>query len=123
LAYSSNKPKYPECKTINVKGVPLYEEYRARYGFPWRRGLVSARVSKRIRKRLLERIRNGSFKPRPDNKAAVAAIRAGRRRDQPFLTRVKSELGKEQSRRNLRYGRKDYEKVLLAMLNFDAHEI
>jgi hypothetical protein len=94
-----------------------HEEYRGIYGLPWRRGLVSPKVSNRLSKVLTERIRNGSFKPEPDNKAAVARILAGRRRDQPFVTLAKSELGKEQSKKNLRYTRKDFENVLSAMLN------
>jgi hypothetical protein len=93
-----------------------HEKYRARYGLPWRRGLVSIKVSKRFSKVLTERIRNGSFKPEPDNKAAVAGIRSGRRRDQPFTTLAKSEMGKDQSKKNLRYGPKDFEKVLSVML-------
>jgi hypothetical protein len=84
---------------------------------PWRRGLVSGRVSDRLRRVLTERIRNGSFKPEPDSKAAAAKIRAGgRRRDQPFVTAAKAEKAKEQSKRNLRYGPKDFENVLSAML-------
>lgn len=90
--------------------------YRARYGLPWRRGLVSPKLSKLLSKRLTDRISSGSFRPEPNNKAAVAGIRAARRQDQPFVTLAKSELGKEQSKRNLKYNRKDFENVLAAML-------
>ena len=94
-----------------------HEEYRYRYGLPWRRGLVSTKVSNRLSKVLTERIRNGSFKPEPDNKAAAARIRSGgRRRDQPFVTLAKAEKAEEQSKKNLKYGRKDFENVLFAML-------
>jgi hypothetical protein len=93
-----------------------HEEYRRRYGLPWRRGLVSRKVSNRLTAILTERIRNGSFKPEPDNRAAVARIRAGgRRRDQPFVILAKAEMGKQQSKQNLRYSRKDFENVLSAM--------
>jgi hypothetical protein len=101
---------------LQIIHATSHEEYRARYGLPWRRGLVSPKFSKLLSKRLTERIRNGSFKPEPNNKAAVAGIRAGRRRDQPFVTSAKSELGKEQSKKNLKYTRKDFENVLAAML-------
>jgi len=103
-----------------VHGISL-DDYRAKYGLPWRRGLVSPKVSQQLSKRLTERIRNGSFKPKPDNRAAVAKIRAGGMRgDQPFFTAVKAKLGSEQSKRNTRYGTKDFEKVLVAMLKRKA---
>ena len=99
-----------------VHGIS-HEEYRDTYGLPWRRGLVSTRVSTRLSTALAERIRSGSFKPEPDNKAAVGRIRAGgRRKDQPFVTAEKSLQGKGQSKKNRQYGRKDFEKVLSAML-------
>lgn len=99
-----------------VHGIS-HEEYRGTYGLPWRRGLVSARVSTRLSTALTERIRNGSFKPEPDSRAAVEGILAGgRRKDQPFVTAEKSLRGKGQSKKNRLYGRKDFEKVLSAML-------
>jgi len=99
-----------------------HEEYRARYGLPWRRGLVSPQLSKRLSAITTDRIRNGSFKPEPNNRAAVAAILAGgRRKDQPFITATKAEQGKEQSRRNLKYSRMDFEKVLTVMLHRKAN--
>jgi hypothetical protein len=94
-----------------------HEEYRHGYGLPWRRGLVSRKVSKRLSRLLTERIRNGSFKPEPDSKAAAARIRAGgRRKDQPLVAKAKAEKAKEQSKKNVRYDRKDFENVLSAML-------
>jgi hypothetical protein len=94
-----------------------YEEYRGRYGLPWRRGLVSTRVSNRLSDLLTERIRNGSFKPKPDNKAAIERILAGhRRKDQPFLTGIKAEKAKRLSKKNVRYSRKDFKNVLSVML-------
>jgi hypothetical protein len=94
-----------------------HEEYRDRYGLPWRKGLVSRNVSKGFSSRLKKRIKNGSFKPRPDNKAAVNKIRAGgRRKDQPYLTGIKAEKAKGLSKKNIRHRRKDYEKVLSVML-------
>jgi hypothetical protein len=94
-----------------------HEEYRDRYGLPWRKGLVSGNVSKILSSNLTKRIKNGSFKPKPDNKAAVNKIRAGgKRKDQPYLTGIKAEKAKGLSKKNIRHGRKDYEKVLSVMI-------
>ena len=94
-----------------------HEEYRARYGLPWRRGLVSQNVSKKISEALTRRIRNGTFKPNPDNKIVVKSIlEGGRRKDQPFITNIKAEEAKGLSKKNIRWSHKDYEKVLTVML-------
>jgi hypothetical protein len=94
-----------------------HEQYRDRYGLPWRKGLVSRNVSRGFSSRLKKRIKNGSFKPRPDNKAAVNKIRAGgRRKDQPYLTEIKAEKAKGLSKKNIKHSHKDYEKVLSVML-------
>ena len=99
-----------------VHGIS-HEKYRDRYGLPWRKGLVSKNVSRGFSSRLTKRIKNGSFKPKPDNKAAVAKIRAGGiRKDQPYLTGIKAEKAKGQSKKNIKHSRKDYEKVLSVML-------
>ena len=74
-----------------VHGVS-FEKYRDRYGLPWRKGLVSRNVSKGLSSLLTKRIKNGTFIPKPNNKAAVAKIRAGGiRKDQPYLKRIKAE--------------------------------
>ena len=94
-----------------------HEQYRERYGLPWRKGLVSRHVSKGLSSILTKRIKNGSFKPTPDNKAAVKKILAGGlRKDQPYLTRIKAEKAKGLSKKNIRHRRKDFEKVLSVML-------
>jgi predicted transcriptional regulator len=94
-----------------------HEKYRGRYGLPWRKGLVSRNVSKGFSSRLTKRIKNGSFKPKPDNKAAVDKIRAGgRRKDQPYTSKIKSEKAKGLCKKNIRHTRKDYNKVLSVML-------
>ena len=44
-------------------------------------------------------------------------IRAGgRRKDQPYLSKIKSEKAKGLCKKNIRHARKDYEKVLSVML-------
>ena len=98
-----------------VHGIS-HEEYRERYGLPWRRGLVSRTVSKKHSSSLIKRIKNGTFTTKPDNKAAVKKILAGfRRPDQPYITGIKSENSKALSKRNLKYNHKDFEKVLSVM--------
>ena len=98
-----------------VHGVS-HEEYRERYGLPWRKGLVSRTVSKKHSASLTNRIKNGTFKPRPDNKAAVKKILEGNRRpDQPYITGTKAENSKALSKQNVKYGHKDFEKVLSLM--------
>ena len=92
-----------------------HEQYRDRYGLPWRKGLVTRNVSKGFSSRLKRRIKNGSFIPKPDNKAAVNGIRTSRRKDQPYLTGIKAERAKGQSKKNIKHTRKDYERVLSLM--------
>lgn len=94
-----------------------HEQYRDHYGLPWRKGLVSRNVSKKLSSNLTKRIKNGSFKPKPDNKACVDKIRSGAmRKDQPYHTAIKAEKAKKLSKKNIKHGRKDYEKVLSVML-------
>ena len=98
-----------------VHGVS-HEEYRERYGLPWRRGLVSRTVSKKHSSSLIKRIKNGTFQPKPDNKAAVKKILEGNRRpDQPYITGIKAKNSKALSKRNVKYSHKDFEKVLSVM--------
>ena len=94
-----------------------HKQYRGWYGLPWRKGLVSRNVSKKLGSKLTKRIRNGSFKPNPDNKACVKNILSGGlRKDQPYHTAIKSESAKKLNKKKIKYGHKDYEKVLSAML-------
>ena len=98
-----------------VHGVS-HDEYRESYGLPWRKGLVSRAVSKRRSIALTNRIKNGSFKPKPNSKAAVNKILAGfRRPDQPYTTGIKSENSRALSKQNIKYSRRDFEKVLSVM--------
>lgn len=93
-----------------------HEEYRSRFGLPWRKGLVSRNVSKGLSSLTTERIKNGSFKPKANNKVAADKIRAGgRRKDQPFLSKIKSEGAKGLCKKNIKHTRKVYEKVLAVM--------
>jgi hypothetical protein len=92
-----------------------HEQYRDWYGLPWRKGLVSRTVSKKLSSNLTKRIKNGSFIPKADNKAAVNGIHVARRKDQPYVTRIKAEKTRKLSIKNIRHSRKDYEKVLAVM--------
>ena len=98
-----------------VHGVS-HDEYRERYGLPWRKGLVSRAVSKRHSTALTDRIKNGTFKPIPDYKAAVKKLRAGLKKpDQPYLTKIKAKNSKSMGKQNVKYSSKDFEKVLSVM--------
>lgn len=56
---------------------------------------MSKRLSDHLSERTTSRIKNGTFKPKPDNKAATRKLRAGgRRKDQPFVTGIKVERAK-----------------------------
>ena len=80
------------------------------------RDLVSRTVSKKHSASLINRIKNGTFKPKPDNKAAVKKILEGNRRpDQPYITGIKAENSKALSKQNVKYSHKDFEKVLSVM--------
>jgi hypothetical protein len=93
-----------------------HEEYRSLYGLPWRKGLVSRNVSKGLSSKLTNRIKNGSFKPKPNNKAAGDKIRAGDwRKDQPYLTGIKSENARGLCKKNIKHDHGDFEKVLSVM--------
>ena len=91
-------------------------EYRERYGLPWRKGLVSKTLSQAHSASITNRIKSGTFKSKPDNKAAVKRILAGfRRHDQPYLTNTKSEIAKALNKKKTKYGPKDFQKVLSVM--------
>ena len=65
---------------------------------------------------LTKRIKNGTFKPTPDSKAAIKKILAGfRRPDQQYITGTKVEKTKALSKQNIKYSHKDFEKVLSVM--------
>jgi hypothetical protein len=98
-----------------VHGVS-HVQYRHHYGLPWRKGLVSKNVSKKLSSNLTRRIKNGSFVPTPDNKAAAIGNRTARRKDQPFFTSLKSKTAKKLNKNKIKYLHKDYEKVLSVML-------
>ena len=98
-----------------VHGVS-HDEYRERYGLPWRKGLVSRALSKRRSIALTNRIKNGTFKPMPGYKADVEKLRAGLRKpDQPYLTKIKAKNSKSMGKQNVKYRPKDFDKVLSVM--------
>jgi hypothetical protein len=98
-----------------VHGVS-HQEYRERYGLPWRKGLVSRAVSKKLSTALTNRIKDGSFTPVPNYKAGVKKILDGfRRPDQPYITGIKAGNSKALSQQNIKYGSRDLEKVLSVM--------
>jgi hypothetical protein len=83
---------------------------------PWRKGLVSRKVSKRLSESLTNRIKDGSFTPNPDNELAVSTLRKkGMREVPPYRRAINAERTKELSKKNVRYSRKDFENVLAVM--------
>jgi len=70
-----------------------------------RETLSSKRVSNLRRESITQRIRNGTFKPSLDNEAAVKKmLEGGARKHQPFFRKMKSEMTRELSRKNDKYG-------------------
>lgn len=87
------------------------DEYRARYGLPWRRGLVCKHVSRKLSRVMTTRIKNG-FKP-PVEKARKYLKNAVYRPDQPFFSNIKSQLTK--SLNKPKYPPAVFERVLSLM--------
>jgi hypothetical protein len=85
------------------------DDYRERYGLPWKRGLCGVGLSKKRSKLLLERLKNG-FRP-PIEIAMKKSVGAPRRPDQPFLVKIKAGTKKFK-----KYTDQDFKNVLEKML-------
>jgi hypothetical protein len=90
------------------------DDYKERYGLPWKRGLCGVGLSKKRSKLLLERLKNG-FKP-PIEVAMKKSVGAPRRPDQPFFVKVKLENMRAGSDKFRKYDDKDFYGVLAKML-------
>ena len=78
--------------------------------------IVSRTVSKKRSISLTTGLKTEHLNPDRTNKAAVNKILAGfRRPDQPYITGIKSENSKSLSKQNIKYSRRDFEKVLSVM--------
>jgi hypothetical protein len=91
------------------------DDYRERYGLPWRRGLCGAGTSEKISKNMLKRRRRG-FRP-PIELAQKKSVQASTRRpDQPFLVKAKTESLKPIIKKLRKYKDSDFKNVLVKML-------
>jgi transcriptional regulator with XRE-family HTH domain len=91
------------------------DDYRERYGLPWKRGLCGASTSEKMSKNMLKRRKNG-FRP-PIEAAQKASVRAAKRRpDQPFLVKAKTESLKPIIEKIKKYEDRDFKNVLAKML-------
>jgi hypothetical protein len=91
------------------------DDYRERYGLPWRRGLCGAGTSEKISENMLKRRQNG-FRP-PIEVAQKKSVAAAKRRpDQPFLVKAKTESLKPVIEKIKKYEDRDFKNVLAKML-------
>lgn len=91
------------------------DDYRERYGLPWRRGLCGVSTSERLSTSMLRRRQEGFS---PDMQAALEeAWRAERRQDQPFFAGVGADNLKPIIEKITKYADKDFKNVLVRMLN------
>ncbi|GAG82466.1 unnamed protein product, partial [marine sediment metagenome] len=86
------------------------EQYCSQFGLPWKRGLACKDLSNRQSKALKRRIKEG-FKP-PVDAARKKAKEAIRRKDQPFLTNIKSRTISKYNVSRDRWNHADYERAL-----------
>ena len=91
------------------------DEYKERYGLPWKRGLCGVGLRIKRSKIMLNRRENGF---RTDMKAVQKkAVGATRRPDQPFFVKVKADNMKIGSEKIKKYTDQDFRNVLAKMLN------
>ena len=90
------------------------DDYRERYGLPWRRGLCGVGTSEKLSKNMLGRQKEG-FRP-PIEAAQKKSMAATRRPDQPFFVKVKEENMKIGSEKFRKYTDQDFRNVLAKML-------
>ncbi len=90
------------------------DEYREKYGLPWKHGLCGKEVSLKLSTAMNERRKNGFL---PDIDAAREKSKhATKRPDQPFFKKVKIENLECFNKDNRKYSEKDYQNVLRKML-------
>jgi hypothetical protein len=90
------------------------DQYKEKYGLPWRRGLCGVGTSEKLSKNMFDRQKNG-FQP-PIEIAWKKTERAKRRKDQPFLVKAKINSLKPVIEKLRKYRDQDYKKVLVKML-------
>ena len=90
------------------------DDYREKYGLPWRRGLCGTGISKKLSRNMHERLKKG-YRP-PIEVARKKSVGTARRPDQPFFVKVKEKNMKVGSEKIKKYTAQDFRKVLLKML-------
>ena len=105
-------------KTLNTHLQRIHgttkQQYCSRFGLPWKRGLACKDLSDKQGKALKKRIREG-FEP-PVDAARKKSKEAIRRKDQPFLTNIKSRTISKYNVLRDRWVHADYERTLSLML-------
>ena len=91
------------------------DQYKEKYGLPWKRGLCGTGTSKKLGKNMRERLKKG-FRP-PIEAAQRKSLKAKRRQDQPFFVKVKADNLKSGSEKMKKYTDQDFKMVLVKMLN------
>jgi len=91
------------------------DDYRERYGLPWRRGLCGTGTSKKLSRNMHERLKKG-FRP-PIEAAQRKSVKAMKRQDQPFFVKVKADNMKIGCDKIKKYTDQDFKNVLAKMLN------
>lgn len=108
-----NRFKSLPLHLIRVHGISP-DQYKEKYGLPWKRGLCGPMTSKKHSKNMTERLKKG-FRP-PIDAARQKSLNAKRRQDQPFFKKVKLENLECFNKGNRKYCDEDYQKVLRKML-------
>ena len=90
------------------------DDYKERYGLPWKHGLCGVGLRIKRSKIMLMRRENGF---RTDMEAVwKKSVGAKRRQDQPFFVKVKADNMKIGSEKIKKYTEQDYKNVLTKML-------
>jgi hypothetical protein len=90
------------------------DQYKEKYGLPWKRGLCGTMTSNKLSKNMIGRLKKG-FRP-PIEAAQRNSLNAKRRQDQPFLKKIKIENLECLNEVHRKYSDEDYQKVLRKML-------
>jgi hypothetical protein len=105
------KSLHPHLIRIHDVGA---EDYREKYGLPWKHGLCGKATSHKLSNPMNKRRENG-FAPDTDA-AREKSIQAKKRPDQPYFIKVKTENLKSVNDKRKKYFDEDYQRVLVRML-------
>ena len=106
-------------KSLSTHLIRVHEinpdQYKEKYGLPWKRGLCGTMTSKKLSKNMIGRLKKG-FRP-PIEAAQRKSVKAMKRQDQPFFVKVKADNMKIGSEKMKKYTDQDFKNVLGKMLN------